>query len=247
MMENPESHFIKRAGVYDCSSQWVKDPVLIDKIKRLSDAGPDDYVLDLAVGTGKIAEAFRGQVRCVVGVDTCWQMAMQAMGRADRIVLARAERLPFKDGMFDICVCRQGLQFMDLDQALLAIHRVLKPGGRVVLCHLTSHGTKDREESFLVQQLRNPARKNFFLPQDFERILKLNNFSDIEFFEYLTVESVNQWTDHGAIDENVRRRIREVYRNASDDFKNIHQLRFADGDIFDTMKMVIVKAVKKGD
>ena len=124
MIENPESHFIKRAGVYDCSSQWVKDPVLIDKIKRLSDAGPDDYVLDLAVGTGKIAEAFRGQVRCVVGVDACWQMARQAMGRADRIDLARAEKLPFKDGMFDICVCRQGLQFMDLDQVLLAIHRV---------------------------------------------------------------------------------------------------------------------------
>ncbi len=242
--EISKKHFIQRAGIYDRSSQWVKDPVLIDKIKSLSDAGAQAHVLDVAVGTGKIAEAFRGHVRCVIGIDACWEMARQAMGRADKIILTPAEKLPFKSNTFDVCVCRQGLQFMELGEVLSEMLRVLKPGGRVVLCHLSAYGLQDKEEAFLIQKLRNPARKNFFLPEDFKKHLKAAGFKQIESFEYLTEESVNQWTDHGAIEKDAKNRIKEAYMNASDDFKRIHQISFLEGDIIDTMKMILVKAQK---
>jgi len=45
-----------------------------------------------------------------------------------------AERLPFPDGNFDLVLCQFGLMFFtDRHAALTEMHRVLRPGGRVVL------------------------------------------------------------------------------------------------------------------
>jgi DNA gyrase subunit B len=242
--ESALSHFSKRAKKYDRSSNWVDDEVLIAKIRGLVEVSAKARVLDIAVGTGKIARSFRGRVAYIIGLDICRDMAKQAGECADKMVLTPAEKMPFKNGAFDACVCRQGLQFMVLDDVLAEIHRVLKPGGRAVLCHLTAYGTEDKDETFLIQKFRNPARKNFFLPQDIPAALKKANFTSIESFEYITRESVEQWIDNGAIDESQKERIREVYRNASEAFLEIHNIGFKNGDIFDSMKMVIVRAMK---
>lgn len=244
VQEHAKNHFIKRAQKYNRSSKWVDDAVLIRKICDLAEAEPNAYVLDIGLGTGKIAEVFYKKVKYVVGIDICIDMVMQAKKYANKIVITSAEEMPFKDNAFDVCVSRQGLQFMEVDKVLKQIHRVLKPNGTVVLCHLTAYGEKDRDTTFLIQRLRNPARKNFFLPTDFWSILKKNNFVNTESFEYITRESVNQWIDNGAIDEEQMEKIRDVYRKASDDFKRIHNIRFKDEEIFDSMKLLIVRGTK---
>jgi hypothetical protein len=72
-----------------------------------------------------------------------------------------------------------------------------------------------------------------------------NKFLDIKSFEYISRESVNRWVDNGAIGKARRELVKSVYRNASDDFKKIHQVRFGKDDIFDSMNLVIVRAKKK--
>ena len=243
---NPLNHFAKRARKYNRSSQWVDDKVLIRKICDLAQAGPKASVLDVAIGTGKIAQAFFGRVKYIVGIDICREMSGQAKGCVDKIFLAPAESLPFKSNTFDACVCRQGMQFMEVDVVLSEIFRVLKPGGRLVLCHLTAYGRLDKDETFLIQKLRNPARKNFFLEQDFRRALAKLPFAGIKFFGYITKESVNQWIGNAAIKEEQIKKIKEVYKNASPVFKKLHKIEFRDGDVFDSMKMLIVRARKKG-
>jgi ubiquinone/menaquinone biosynthesis C-methylase UbiE len=240
-----KSHFKRRARKYNQSSSWVDDKKLIRKMLGLACARREAHVLDIAIGTGKVARAFRGRVKRVVGLDISREMTQQAKACADQIVMAPAERLPFEDNHFDICVCRQGLQFMDAPRVISEIFRVLKPGGRVVLCHLAAYGARDKKETFLIQKLRNPSRKNFFLPDDFRRLLARNGFCSIESFTHLTRESVNRWTDNGAITEEAREKIRDVYKKAPPLFKKIHRVEFMEGDIFDTMKMVLVKARKK--
>jgi len=244
MRKNPVKYFMDRAKEYNFSSRWVADAVLIKKLRELSGANPEAKVLDIAIGTGKIAQAFQGWVKCVVGVDICWEMVRQARHCVDYIVLAPAEKLPLRNDIFDICVCRQGLQFMDLGGVLGEIHRVLKPGGRIVLCHLTAYGEKDKEESFLIQKFRNPARKNFFLPEDIPCLLKNQAFKDIEYFDYISRESVNQWIDNAAISKNAKERVKQIYRDASFDFKRIHSIEFKEEDILDSMKMIIARARK---
>jgi ubiquinone/menaquinone biosynthesis C-methylase UbiE len=210
----------------------------------MSGAGADSNVLDIATGTGLIAREFFGKVKKVTGLDISPDMAKHAEGCMDEIVFAAVEQLPFPDNSFDAIVCRQGLQFAELDKAIPEIYRVLKPGGRVVLCHLTAYNETDRELTFAIQKLRNPARRNYLMPADISDCLRSQGFSGVTDIEYVTDESINKWIDNGAIPDENMDGIRSLYRSADADFKQIHNVRFTDDDIFDDMLLVIATAEK---
>ena len=238
-MENASIHFRNRAEKYNRSSNWVADQELIRLMFDLSGAGPESEVLDIATGTGLIAREFHGKVKRVTGLDISPEMAVQAGEYVNELVFAPVEQMPFPDNSFDVVVCRQGLQFAELDRAIPEIHRVLKPGGATVLCHLTAYNETDRELCFAIQKLRNPARRNYLMPADIADALEAAGFRDVANTEYLTDESVNQWIDNGAIPQESMERIRELYRTADEDFKEIHEIRFEGDDIMDEMLMVI--------
>jgi ubiquinone/menaquinone biosynthesis C-methylase UbiE len=238
-----QAHFSKRAPKYDASARWVCDNNLISKMRALARPAKSSLVLDLAIGTGRIAAAFKGRAKAVIGLDACARMSA-GRGAADCLVLGQAEKMPFPDCSFDICTCRQGLQFMELDKALAEVRRVLKPGGRAVFCHLTSYGGADDRTSFLVQRLRNPARKNFFSPGDLARAAG-KHFSGVKTIEYITRESVRNWISNGAIPASAIARIMRIYRDSPPAFRKTHNLKCAAGDVFDSMRMEIVTAVKK--
>lgn len=241
--EAAQSHFTKRAPKYDASARWVRDGRLIAKLRSLARPRRSSVILDLAIGTGRIAAAFKGRAKAVIGLDACAKMSA-GRGAADCLVLGRAEKMPFPDDSFDICTCRQGLQFMELEKALSEVRRVLKPGGRAVFCHLTSYGGADDATAFLVQRLRNPARKNFFSPGDLARAAR-KYFSGVRTAEYITRESVLNWISNGAIPASAIARIMRVYRASPPAFRKVHKLKFSGGDVFDSMRMEIVTAVKK--
>jgi DNA gyrase subunit B len=134
------------------------------------------------------------------------------------------------------------LQFVDLDRGVPEIVRVLRTGGRAVLCHLAAYGEADRDEAFEIQRLRNPARVNFFMPGDLESRLEAYGLRVTRRIDYLSRESIGQWIDHGAIEDDRKRAIRACYRSASEDFKRIHHVEYVDDDVFDTMLMLIIGA-----
>lgn len=102
-------------------------------------------VLDIAGGTGDLSKAFSravGRSGRVVLSDI--NEAMLEVGRTRLInagcnnvdfVLANAETLePFADNSFDLVTISFGLRNVtDKDKALAAMHRVLKPGGRLLV------------------------------------------------------------------------------------------------------------------
>ena len=100
---------------------------------------PGQRVLDVACGTGVLArEAARvvGERGYVAGVDLDAGMLSVAARVAPAIDWrqASAESLPFADASFDAVVSQFGLMFFpDRRSALLAMVRVLTPGGRLAV------------------------------------------------------------------------------------------------------------------
>jgi demethylmenaquinone methyltransferase/2-methoxy-6-polyprenyl-1,4-benzoquinol methylase len=100
-------------------------------------------VLDIAGGTGDLARAFAPKVGASgLVVHTDINEAMLRTGR-DRLVdegmvlpstICDAEKLPFREGTFDLVSVAFGLRNMThKDGALAEMARVLKPGGRLLV------------------------------------------------------------------------------------------------------------------
>jgi DNA gyrase subunit B len=239
------SHFRDRSARYNKSSNWVVDSKLLGMIYDLAGIRGGERVLDLATGTGLVAKQFHGKVAEVIGLDISADMTRQASAYVDRMLLSPVESIPLEAESVDVCVCRQGLQFADLPKAIAEVARVLRPGGRAVLCHLSAYGDADRADAFKIQALRNPSRVNFFKPGSLEAVLETRGLTVAETVLYRSRESVNQWTDHGAATVDERQAIKAAYLAASDEFKRLHEVEAVGDDLFDTMPFVILRAEKR--
>ncbi len=105
---------------------------------RLAEVKPADRVLDIACGTGDLAEAFaHAGARRVVGLDFASEMLLRSLGRAPGQagwIQGDGLRLPFADESFDITSCAFGVRnFQNLEAGLREMYRVLRPGGRAVI------------------------------------------------------------------------------------------------------------------
>jgi demethylmenaquinone methyltransferase/2-methoxy-6-polyprenyl-1,4-benzoquinol methylase len=118
-------------------------------VARIIGAGPGDRVLDLAAGTGTSALSFTATGADCVACD--FSLGMLRAGRARLAGRARrgagrlgwaagdALRLPFRDEAFDAATISFGLRNVaDPGAALAEMHRVTRPGGRLVVCEFST-------------------------------------------------------------------------------------------------------------
>jgi len=104
------------------------------RVIALASLGADDRVLDLACGTGDILFAAAERVRCAVGLDLTYRM-LQLARRKGRAPLVAGDMLalPFPAASFTVVTVGYGLRNVpDLSGAIREVHRVLRPGGRLL-------------------------------------------------------------------------------------------------------------------
>lgn len=111
-------------------------------IKTLADLKPK-AILDVATGTGDFAiQALTLSPEKIIGVDI--SEGMLAVGKEkmktrgiDQIIdlrYADSENLPFEENKFDAAIVAFGVRnFENLERGLAEMHRVIKPGGKVVI------------------------------------------------------------------------------------------------------------------
>jgi ubiquinone/menaquinone biosynthesis C-methylase UbiE len=129
----------KNADRYDRQIGWWERRMFGEDNRPWACSRADGRVLEVAVGTG-LNLPFYGADVSVVGIDLSPDMLAIARRRAlesGRDVDLRegdAHDLDFEDRSFDSVVCTFSLcNIPDTDQALGEMHRVLRPGGRLIL------------------------------------------------------------------------------------------------------------------
>ena len=114
-----------------------------ERVVDIAGPAPGEAVLDICCGTGAGARLAVPRVMPggrVVGLDHDPGMVEVARRLAARRKIEvewhcdSALALPFADATFDLCLCLQGPQFLsDPLTGLIAVHRVLKPSGRLAV------------------------------------------------------------------------------------------------------------------
>ncbi len=156
---------------------------------RAVDARPGQVVLDLAAGTGTSSEPFDRAGVHVVPAD--FSLGMLRVGKRRRpdlgFTAADATRLPFRDNAFDAATISFGLRnVVDVEGALRELHRVTRPGGRLVVCEF-SHPVWKPFRTVYVEYLMRA------LPAVARRVS-----SNPESYVYLA-ESIQAWPDQRAL------------------------------------------------
>jgi SAM-dependent methyltransferase len=99
--------------------------------------GPGVTALELGCGTGLFLEHVARTGASVRAIDISPDLLARARERVARFTSVQldrgdAERLPYRDGSFDVVYGSSVLHHLDVATTLSEAHRVLRPGGRIV-------------------------------------------------------------------------------------------------------------------
>lgn len=121
---------------------------LWQKMLEAAGVGESTNLLDVACGGGNLAELARRRGATVTGIDASQALVELAATRVEGTFLAGdMEELPFADGIFDVVLIANGLQYAaDRDRAARELKRVVRRGGTTVVgmwsesnkCEMTS-------------------------------------------------------------------------------------------------------------
>ncbi|MGW6460830.1 demethylmenaquinone methyltransferase [Streptomyces sp. NPDC055078] len=169
--------------------RWRKE------VAKAVDARPAQKILDLAAGTGTSSLPFTETGAYVVPCDFSLGMLREGKKRNAWLPLTAgdATRLPFRDDVFDAVTISFGLRnVQDVDGAMREMHRVTRPGGRIVICEF-SHPTwtpfQTVYEEYLMRALPPVARAVSSNP---------------DAYVYLA-ESIQSWPDQPALAAKLQR------------------------------------------
>lgn len=131
--------FDRVASIYDGTRAIPAVPLaaIAARLVALAGAGPSPRILEVGVGTGRIAAPLAAAGARVTGIDISREMVRVLRARPERVdlVLAEAARQPFRPAVFDAALFVHILHLVpDPAATIEASIRAVRPGGVLLAC-----------------------------------------------------------------------------------------------------------------
>ena len=192
-----ESVFDAHTGEYE---EWFERNrfVYLSELELLRMVMPGHgRALEVGIGTGR----FAAPLAISFGIDPSKKMLKVARDLGSKVVLARGEEIPFKDGVFDYVLNVVTICFVDdPDRVIEESRRVIASDGMIVI------GIIDRDSWLGKLYLAKKDRSKFYRKATFYsageiiELLKSNDFKDISIYQTIfdppgTIESVQHYRE----------------------------------------------------
>ena len=176
-----------------------------------------ERILDVAAGTGTSSVALARSGAEVIALDFSSGMVAEGRRKHKKIefVEGDAEKLPFPDNHFDAVSISFGLRNVNEPKVALAeMYRVLKPGGRVVVCEFS-------KPPIAIFRAGYWAYLQYAMPIIADRMS-----SNPAAYTYLA-QSIKEWPDQGQLSQWIRGVgfTRVAYRNLTGGIVALHRGR----------------------
>jgi ubiquinone/menaquinone biosynthesis C-methylase UbiE len=197
----------------------------LDRLLAWGAARRPDRVLDVATGGGHTALALAGVARRVVACDVTEPMLLAARehlrgrGAANiEFVAGDAAALPFADGAFDVVTCRTAAHhFADVSAAVRQIHRVLRPGGTLLLQDILGHDDAEASAFILeVERRRDPSHVRSYRTVEWKAFLRAVGLTVMEDVVIRKIRHWDEWTGRMRMTPEARRDLETFVRRATE-------------------------------
>lgn len=167
-----EEEFSRQAPSFEDRTYSFGDPQLLSWI--LENVPPDraELVLDVAGGTGHVARAYSGHVRCAVVLDLTDRMLAVGKHEAEAAGVTNvlfqqgdAGAIPFLSRSFDLVMSRFAVHhFDDPGTALAEMRRVCRDSGRVAIIDIVAAEPENADRYNHLERLRDPSHTTAHTP-----------------------------------------------------------------------------------
>ena len=176
-----------RAYFNQSAARWdeigsERDMTKLERMAKRLDIKPGSIVLDVGTGTGVFIPFLRreiGRGGRIIALDIAEKMLRRARakglnGNIDYLC-ADVTNIPLGNEIFDIIVCYSSFPHLqDKSRALAEMSRVIKRGGRLLICHTSSRARINEVHRQI------PAVENDIIPDEGEMQIILSRAGFIE-------------------------------------------------------------------
>ena len=242
-----KTNWDNRSKFYD-GLDWVSRNELLNTIVEVAGVLRGEKILDIGTGTGKVLMALKKQCpeADYYGVDISQGMLDKIdTSYAFNLSIREMENLEgFKDDEFDLVTARMVFHHAnDLDKAMDGVYRVLKPGGRFVLCE--GNPPDDYSARFYKDMFRFKEDRITFLLDDLVNLLVRQEFRKIASRTVILKDmSLNNWLEKSGLPFRNIDIIKKMHYDCDAFVQKAYNMKFGNDDILMDWKFSVVSGIK---
>ncbi len=243
--QNADKLWQERAGNYN-NLNWVNHQAFLNFFLEQCSLENHFQVLEIGSGTGLISNAISPHVKSVTGIDISPDMIKQANLTYPDLNFEKmdAHHLKFRENQFDLVCARMVFHHLDHPrQATGDALRVLKPGGRLILCEGVPQDRRTIRQYTKIFHLKE--KRHVFTESCLINLLYQAGFANITLKPYFMKKvSLLNWLNNSELNQATIQKIIDLHVHSSSHFKKVYNFESFGNDYLMDWKFAIVTGEK---